>query len=231
MIRKFSGSERRISKQQNNKQNKNKNKRSMSIWSDRAMNPPNWEQNLKVHRKIRFMANASSSANGTSITVDSLCGTMAMAVSATVAYALPLAIRLREIEIWAGPTSTTTGPVSVFARYPAGAFSGISNPEVTHSDTSIGATMPAHVRSRPPRNSIASQWVSGDLNSTLVQVNCPQYAVVDITYDAVLPFVVPTIAPFSYTIVGATSGDLYCLAADALPSTGILIPVGLNTAS
>lgn len=205
-------------------------KRADSGLRSRVVHPPPLPINVQIRRKIRFQATAANTGSYNYVNVDNIFGLMTMAINATTAYTLFSAIRLREIEIW-GPPSSSLAPVTVAIRYPAGVYSGISNPEVVHADTSVGATVPAYVRSKPPKAAIASQWVSGDLNSALFQLEFPINAIVDVTFDAQMSvaFGGPSITPFIFTVVGATTGDMYCLALDLTPSTGVLVPVAMNT--
>jgi len=175
------------------------------------------------------MANAASSGLAT-ITTLNMLGTAVCLDGTTNCVALFSSIRLRKIEMW-GPPSSSLAPVSVMVKYPAGANSSISNPEVTHSDTSIGATVPAHVVSKPPKMSLADSWLSSDTANSVFQLSFPINCVVDITYLGQMSFAIPgpSITPPNFTTTGGTIGLLYVLALDATPSTGLLIPVECQT--
>jgi hypothetical protein len=212
------------------KSQKAKGKRADSGLRARVVHPPPWSPNLIIRRKIRFQASAANVAPYNTVTVDNIFGLHGMAINATTMYTLFTSVRIREIEMW-GPPASSLAPVTVAVRFPAGVFSGISNPESVVSDTSIGATVPAYLRAKPPKNSLANMWVSGDLNSSMMQLEFPINAIVDFTFDGSIStaFGGPSITPFIFTVVGATTGDMYCLALDSTPSTGLLVPVSLNT--
>lgn len=197
----------------------------------RIVHPPALSVNLLIRQKIRFQAGAASTGFN-NVNVANICGLTAFSTTSTQLFTVFSAVRVREIEMW-GPTTSSLAPVTVAVRYPAGVFSGISNPEVTHADVSIGSTVPAYVRSKPPKAAIASNWVSADLNSTLFQVLYVLNTIVDLTFEGQLSLSTggPSVAPFIYSVVGATVGDIYTLALDLLPSTGPLVPVARATVS
>jgi len=130
------------------------------------------------------------------------------------------------------PTASSLAPVTVSVLYPAGANSSVSNPEILHSDTSVGATVVAHVFSKPPPGSLASMWLSHDTANNIMKLNFPMNAIVDVVMDIQLPLALATsVPPITVTLVGATAQTLVTLCLDGAPSSGVLIPVSTNTAT
>jgi len=194
----------------------------------RVMHPPPWSPNIVGTRKIRFQATAASGSPFSTVTFTNLQGLMTTAILTTQVYSMIYAAKIKLIEIW-GPPSSSLAPVTVMVKYPAITNSSVSSPEVVHSDTSVGATVPAYVRSKPPKNSIVSMWLSQGDTLTLFQLSFPLNAIVDFTFQYQMAFNPPSTALPSIGVTGATLGQLYCLPLDATPSTGVLVPVGLST--
>ncbi len=199
---------------------KNKNVFSPSLIrrrSDRALHPAQVEASLRVTRKQRFQASAA--ITGANVTVEMLTGLYQMATTATTGQALFSAARLLAVEIWAPPGTTT--PVTVSLEWEGGTFS--SHKRVT--DTSIGATFPAHIRAIPPPDWLFKDWV-GETGTTtqLFTLSCPSGSVVDITAEFMLRN--GEAPPVADTIAGATAGEVYVRAPD---SSGFLVPTSYLT--
>jgi len=195
------------------------------------LGPANWTPNIMFRHRFRFQANAASSTVGNAVSTNNLLQLLVMLNDAgTSGTLLPIAIRLRSVEMW-GPPASSLAPVTVSVLYPAGANSSISNPEVIHSDTSVGATVVAHVFSKPPPGSLASMWLSHDTANNVMKLNFPLNAIVDVVVDIQLPLALATsLAPVTITLAG-TGDTLVTLCLDGAPSTGVLIPVSTNTAT
>ena len=180
--------------------------------SDRALHPQPVEAALRVTRKQRFIASAALTSG--QVTVASLTGLYNMATSATTGQPLFSSARILQVEAWAPPGTTT--PVTVALEWNGGTFA----PHKRVSDTSIGATFPAHIRCAPPDNWIFRDWVDETGTSTvLFTIACPTGTVVDITAEFMLRN--GESPPGADTIAGATAGEVYVRAPD---SSGFLVP-------
>ena len=174
--------------------------------------------------KCRYRFKATALSAGDSITGVSILDILCVATGAAAASQLGNFFRMRKVEIW-GPMAQDLVPVTVQVEWPstgAGAF----GKSVVHSDTSMGSSEPAHVISRPPPNSQATQWMATTA-SILMIVKYPANAIIDFTYDLVLRDDASNTA-VTGAVAGATVGALYVRALNS-PTNNNLVPVSVAT--
>jgi hypothetical protein len=113
-------------------------------------------------------------------------------------------------------------PVTVSIEYAGTAPQGVG-PSAIKSDTSMGATYPAHVKYSPPGTSSAGLWqayASGANAITLATLVFPVGAILDMDIEFTLRD--SAVSSSSIVVAGATTGCLYMRAPDGL---GYLVPV------
>jgi hypothetical protein len=170
--------------------------------------------------KIRYQANAALA--GHDILVGDLLDSLCFATNASVGYRTLGAIRIKQIEMW-GPQDSTFSPVVLGLIWLSNGvlFGG---PTKIISDTSMGATEVAYVKSSPPKGSLASQWFQDTSTQTtpIMEIGFPANAIVDVLFEGVVSYnglgnVVHT------PISGATTGAQYIRALDASAGS-LLVP-------
>lgn len=193
-------------------------------------NPPQLLATIKTGHRFRFVANGEAGSSST-ITAQDLLDLLCMAVTPSSAYALLDGVKLKEIEVWsANSQGNITNTCEVEFVNDMGGF-GASG--ATMSDCAIGVTNIAHVCARPPKTSLAGNWVntfednSGDnANPKLFRLTCPQGSIVDVVCSLSLQDndVARSVAG---SVVGATAGFFYYRYLDST-SAKTLVPISAN---
>jgi len=156
--------------------------------------------------RVRFITNAAVSQ---SITFQNLLDTFLVAASATAGYQVFQTVKIREVEVWAVPV--VGNPAAVSVEF-SGVSAGIIGDQLIHSDTSMGL-QPAHVRARPSRRSLASEYqLSTSANAFLL--TCPAGSVVDVALTFRGTWIVASAV--QNALVAATTGAFYLRGLDGL---------------
>jgi hypothetical protein len=189
-------------------------------------NPPQIEASIKTSHRFRFVANGAGGSSAT-ITMYDILDLLCVAISATNAFRICDAVKIKLIEIW-GANSAGNASNSVQLEWLPSNNYGTSE---THNDTAIGLQNIAHISTRPPKGSLIEDWfflAAAGTDVNLFNLNVPQGGVVDIVLQMVLMDSDAgqrvNIAP-----VGATTGKFYCRALDSATSGATLVPVGYDT--
>lgn len=188
-----------------------------------SQNPPQFESNLKMNHKFRFMA--SSSETNFSITDSSIIGALGgiCTVANSTVTNFAQSFKIRKIEMWAAPSAQgNASTVSV-------EWFGFGNsPNIEHSDTTLSVAKNARVFSVPPPSSLASFWQKST-STTLFLLSFPANSIIDITFDIMMADQETALETSAVTT--ATLGHIYYLALDQEAGSHILVPVSLNTTS
>jgi len=131
--------------------------------------------------------------------------------------------RVKSIEVWA-PMAADLVPVTCSVEW-NGLTAGALGKSVVHSDTSMGATRPAHVFSRPPAGSQVLQWQSNANNVCLLKY--PANAIVHVKFSLVVRDD-GTTASVTGAVAGATTGAVYVRALNS-PTDNNLVPLSVAT--
>jgi len=184
--------------------------------------PPQFVPTFVLKKKLRFNATAASTRT---LTAASLGDLWCAAATTTSAYQLASHVRLRKIEIW-GPMASDLVPVSVQIDWTGSTVGGFGKSNRV-SDTSMGATQPAHISSSPPPNSQIAQWMAANATNEICRIIVPVGAVIDVTYDLALRDDASA-AAVTGAVAGATVGALYVRPLDSVTNT-TLPPVGYSS--
>ncbi len=157
--------------------------------------------------------------------LDLLC----MAATATSAYRIPNAVKLRKVEVWA-PMASDLAPVtcSVEWRQPAVAGQGVGGNSQIRSDTSMGSARPAYVSAKPPPGSLASMWLNGGNPFTVLAISGPANTVVDVHLSFRVGDSTSEAQAVGAAVAGATVGTVYVRKLDS-NNAALLPPVALAT--
>jgi len=182
--------------------------------------PPTFNAAVVIRKKLRFVASGAGQAN---VTQQNILDLLCVATSATAAYRLMSAVRIRNITVW-GPMSSSLVPVTVSVEYPNVSY--ISGPTKIRSDSSMGATKAGLVIFPPPPDSMQVNWLA-DNSQIAAILQIVTGSVVDIDLDLVLQNGETPVA-VSAAVAGATVGEIYCRALDSTGSK-LLTPVSYPT--
>jgi hypothetical protein len=154
-----------------------------------------------------------------------ICNTLIMADGVVHAYQICDAWKINSIEMWSTASAgATTSTVSVEWISGSSQFMGGGSNFV--SDTSVGPSDVAHIRSSPPRGSIASNWLNPAVNENLMSINCPINTIIDVHYTARISANNAAANP-GVIIPAANIGEIYCRALNSTAANNI-IPLNLN---
>ncbi len=146
--------------------------------------PPAISATPSARYRLRFNAQTGAVVNST-ITIRDLYDCVCMGISATNARRVFGAIRLRKIELWGAPVSSSTPTVNTVAIRDL-TVSPVGGRDQVISDTHLGADRPAHVSWKPSKGSMASMWLDPGQTTALLSLSCAQGSVLDVTFDGVL---------------------------------------------
>ncbi len=180
---------------------------------------PSIRSNLQIRHRFRFRATAAIVAVGISDTqILGTFGNVCTVANSAVAT-LAKTWRLHSLEMWS-PVVTNGTPITVSCELQV-----VNAPNREWSDTAISTTMPAHIKVRPPKDSLLSMWRIG-ASSTPFLLNCPTGTIVDLDVSFIMDDDSATLA--TVTVAAGTLGSYYYLALDG-PTTNLLVPVSLQT--
>jgi len=169
---------------------------------------------------FQFLAGGAA-APETPITRGDLLNLMMVAATATTAYSIIAAIKVKRVRIWS-PIVAAFTPVQVQLEWNGGLYA----PSAIHSAISEGLT-PAKLESSPPPGSSPDLWsITGasNLAEVLFSLSCPTGTVVQVTTALRLMDDEP--APTPVVAVGATIGKTYFGNLDGPPVSGAYVPSG-----
>jgi hypothetical protein len=190
--------------------------------------PPRFKANFEVSKTFRFAASSGTTVN---ITPDDLLDLWCMATTANSAYRILTAVRLNSISIW-GPMAATLDPVTVaieFQSLSSGAPFGAPTRSV--SDTSMGSTECAFVKTSPPPKSLAAQWWNSGLTTgvdNVMSLTFPLNAIVDVQLTGICGPGSGLSSQVGAAVAAATVGEIYVRALDSNGGV-VLVPVGFQT--
>jgi len=168
-----------------------------------------------------FQYTALSALSGVEITRADILNLISVAATATSAYSIIGAARIKKIRIWSPIISAFT-PQEVQIEWNGGLYA----PSAIHSATSEGL-FPAKLETTPPHLSSPDLWsivAGGNGGETLFSVTCPTGSVIQLSLA--LRLMDDEAPPTSFVVAGATVGKTYYGYLDGLPLTAQLQPSG-----
>jgi hypothetical protein len=190
-------------------------------------NPPQWSSTVTTAYVQRFVA--TSGINGVVIDTTELFDLKCVATTATSAARIFGGLKVTGIEIWAANSSATASNTIQLEWLTQNPFFGA--PSRIVSDTAIGTSNVAHIKTKPPRNSFAAEWLpitpepNGDPAPSVFSIVCPQGSIVDVHMVVALRDIEG--ASFvSGTVAAATTGILYTRHLDSTELAPALTPIG-----
>jgi hypothetical protein len=171
-----------------------------------------------THRqKMRFQCTTSGTQ---SVNFADLMDLLLVATSATAVYDVYDVCRIRAVEIWCASTSGGV-PVTVSVSWNGGNTVGLSSDGRIISDTVMG-NEPAHVRSKPSRDSLAAQWSESSSSASAFTIVTPTGSIVDVDMEYRNTVAAPQLA--QVVAVAATIGQFYYRGLDGVASATTKYP-------
>lgn len=208
-----------------NSKSRTKNQRNQRTPQERS-GPTSFRANLEVKHRYRF---TSTAGNLTAITPNKLlCAAGVMATSSTEGHAIFRAVKLDQIEIWTPPASQ--GQSATCSVYWS---SGGPNVGMTRevSDTTVSTAIPAHVRTSPPANSLASFYGAGTTGAspTIASLMAPTGSIIDVWVSLVMADG-DFDGAVAVLVAAGTGRVYYCCLDSVTAATGLYKPVSLSVA-
>jgi len=185
--------------------------------------PPELEMVFMVHKTLRFLASGAFSNNITGQMIAGACGGICTITNSSVSCFASSA-KIHKITIWPSVSLTAPSPEVIW-------YSPVT---VVEKDESKSRTIPSGVTvdravvSRPPRNTLAVDWmnlVSIGTTSLFKLLNVPSASVIDLSLTFTLS---NNILSQNLGVVTGVLTNVYYLALDG-PGTNILRPIGVPT--
>lgn len=188
--------------------------------SKSLVHPPQIKSNIIFGHRYRF---TSTGAAAIPITVALLRGIGGVvATTSTTGAPIAFSVKVRSVEIWTPPASQ--GALATCSLEWASGSTLDSTNTVEVSDTSMSVAEPAHLRTSPPKSSLASFWQHIGADQLFV-ITAPAGSVVDVSMQYVLND--DEASPTSVVLAGATVGNMYYMPLDG--HGGVMAPVSLTT--
>jgi hypothetical protein len=186
--------------------------------------PPQFTATVRFARKARFLTTAPAFL---SLTRAMLLNHLVVAKTTTTATRILSGFRLKSIQIWNFPTSTSSS-LQFTPSVVSVEWTSTYGPSKIIQDTSM-AIQAAYVQTSPPRNSLASFWsLSGSNESDVLAIlTLPTSSVIDITYECILQNgeIVTALSPTQVM----TAGTVYMSYLDGIAGTGLIPPLSYSS--
>jgi len=194
--------------------------------------PPARDLVPTLKHKFQFK---SSSAGSVSISILDLAGALGGFCTTANSKVSAVCSSFRLISLTAWPCSATSGIEDIYLDWNnAGAYTGFVKDSSISRAIPLGMTQPGGLIFRPPKNSLASFWLSvgGLTGENLFAISFPNGALFDLEVEYTLPVVTSTVATLATaTVTTGTLGNFYYLALDG-PASNKLPPIdGMPTTS
>jgi hypothetical protein len=181
--------------------------------------PPQIKSNIIFGHRYRF---TSTGAASIPITVALLRGVGGVvATSATTGTPIAFSVKVRSVEIWTPPASQGASATCSLEWSSGSTLDSTSTVEI--SDTTMSTAEPAHLRTSPPKTSLASFWQHIGADQLFV-ITAPAGSVVDVSVQFIQND--NEASPTVVTLAGATTGNMYYMPLDG--HGGVMAPVSLT---
>ncbi len=184
-----------------------------------------------IYRKtIRYTTSAGNTQLGVGIKplLFGLGGMCTTAGTGGTLTSLCQCFRLRRVQIWSVPPSAGATATVEINWFPSGSADLV--PAYELSNTSMSISVPAHVSSTPPRNTLASFWQNPTTASSglLFVLTAPADSIVEVDLDFILSDNEQSVVQYS-TASTVTLGKVYYVCLDG--GSGTIVPVNLTAAN
>lgn len=212
-----------------NKKKSNKRFKNNNNNGKLAINPNNtlraFTPTIRCTKKFRFIC--QHSVQKLDLTDTDLMFLLGVAVNASTTTPIFGSTRFKKIEIWAVNNQPPLA-ASLGIEY-KGNNPNYGNNSVVHTSSSLNTMQYSYVKSIPPKESYANAWLYPS-SYNLLQITCPEGAVVDVTLEFTLIDDTPSFVD-PVASAGLTPGDMYCHTLTAQTAPGVFAPVGWNASA
>ncbi len=201
------------------------NRRSSGKMKGQVLQPPQLVIVPSIHHTFRFTNGAA--VTRLSLTFQGLLDMLCMATSATAAYRLLGAIRLKRVRIWASATALLQPTTISFQKFSSSSGTGADSK--LYSDTVLGTSATAFIEVKFNDSEAVGQWQGQSSTLTFGNITLPQGSIVDVTFSGVLIEDNLSTTNVTGAVAGATTGQTYVRSLDSPAGTTQLAPVSYFT--
>lgn len=162
-----------------------------------------------------------------SLTFQGLLDMMCVATSATAAYRLFGAIRLRRIRIWSAASSGTAPTTISFQKFSQSSGTGADSKLFT--DTVLGTAATAFIEVKFNDSEAVGQWQGHASTLNYGSITLPQGSIVDVTFNAIMIEDNLSTSPVAGAVAAATTGQTYVRSLDSPTGGTQLTPLSYFT--
>lgn len=184
--------------------------------------PPQISAVVTVSHRYRFQASAAASAVAVTVgTLVGACGGIGTVSNSTIAC-WASSVRVRQVTIWPGTPSNNPNTTEIIWGQVGTSY---TKDESKLATIPTGVTVDRPVSERPPKDSLASFWLSAATSGTVMTITCGPGSVVDVdlTFTLANNFASVNITGLAAVLVNV----VYYLRLDGVG--GKFVPLGLPT--
>jgi hypothetical protein len=178
---------------------------------------------VKHSTTLRF---TTSAAVNQFITFANLLDTILVGTTATAAFDLFFAVKIRRIKVWALPILGSSSSVSVVF---SGTTAGFVGDRIVHQDSSMGIE-PAFLNVSPKKDTLASMFQISSANINAFFIDAPINSVIDLDLSFRSDLLGLAVAAAQAT-VGGVAGAIAFRGMDGLAkaASNFVVPTGFNS--
>jgi hypothetical protein len=159
---------------------------------------PAFQANPPRSFHFRYQNNTDAAITNAIITAETLYRAVLLCLTTTTTALVFQAVKIQWIDLWGVQDPTGSNPQATvkIEWSPSSSGNGLFlSPGTVVSDTTINPFQLAHVRTQPPKQSLASMWLSAQSgsNADLAEITAPPNAVMDIHLLATMNYCEPQI--------------------------------------
>lgn len=176
--------------------------------------------NVEVKHTYRFTSTSGSKTSISASDVVGIAGAVCATANTSLSY-IAASARIHYVEIWSPPASQGVAATCSLEWTTQDAVQR----SYEMSDTTLSVSVPAHVRTAPPRGSLAWDLLSSADTSVVMRMVAPAGSVIDVHVTHVLYDTQQ--ASTTVAVAAGTLGALYYLPLDGV--SDVYLPVSLGT--
>jgi hypothetical protein len=177
---------------------------------------------------LRFQAvdGTVSATNVSALAIAHACG--GIATSATNLAPWASSVRAMKIIVYPSAVATASAVTPVTVVWGTQGLTNFIKDSTKDGSLPSGITQTKALVFKPPRNTLAADWISSAAGSSVVfAISCPKGSIVDFHVNCTMSTTIPPFA--AYTTTGLTTGDTYWTVLTPTAGAG-LVPLGRPSA-
>jgi hypothetical protein len=204
-------------KPKRNKQKNNANTANRGFPLARNAHPPVYNADFRITHKFRY---TNGGAYSGTVQSSDFAPLLFMSTGTTTGYSLIESFRIIKVEIWCA-TASASSPASINFAWASNSSGVLSGPGNSVSDTALGVSELAHIKTNPPPGSVQGAWQSSGASTSLFTMDLGADSIVDVTLEFTF-----NLFGNNFGIATSGSGMTAGLMYQHSIGAGALVPVG-----